>query len=455
MTGFVMSYCRLFLAAFMIMTAVCSCTKDSTEEIADSGTDTSMPDDWILCDPEKCDALCQEEYGKPGTCNNDRCECKGVDPEDAGTDADADADLDVDVDIDADADSDPDQSLWQPLPESDTDCGEHCRQVSFGDDIFEDYDLYRGYLVYASHDNRLMAVDLKNMRQRLVYKGQHLVDTPLHPTVNPPWIYYYTMFSVDDITVVYRRHLATWEQEEISSHNYSEEVSPYFMSSRGNYLCIEMDPPVDNYSLDPYVECIHAKTGESVIYEQEPDMHMGHFGLNGDMISLFMMGSDLCRDFKILGVPDQELIFEWTECFADKMMHVLGHTGAIWEDYRHDDVESSGYNTDIYYLDLNTFQEKSICTDPSMQSYPATDGNLAVWADCRNSDDPTGYFCGDDVYMYNMDTGEEIRVTTGIDRDMEYLKISGKWVSFSAYGIPYKAVFVIDLESMGLYSEQE
>lgn len=82
-----------------------------------------------------------------------------------------------------------------------------------------------------------------------------------------------------------------------------------------------------------------------------------------------------------------------------------------WADNRHADPEVNihaenepGYNNDIYVYDLTTNQEKRITTYPGNDRYPDISGNNIVWL--RQED-----FIKADVFAYNMRTGQEIQVS--------------------------------------------
>ena len=80
----------------------------------------------------------------------------------------------------------------------------------------------------------------------------------------------------------------------------------------------------------------------------------------------------------------------------------------VWEDYRNG-------NYDIYLYDLSTKTETQITTDISCQRDAAIYGDKILWLDCRNGE-PVGYQCSDctnwDIYMYDLSTNTEKRITT-------------------------------------------
>ncbi|MEM3074576.1 MAG: hypothetical protein QW727_01385 [Candidatus Pacearchaeota archaeon] len=59
----------------------------------------------------------------------------------------------------------------------------------------------------------------------------------------------------------------------------------------------------------------------------------------------------------------------------------------VWTDYRN-------RNLDIYMYDISTKKETRITTNPSNQSFPSIYGNKIVWIDERNGKA--------DIYMYEL-----------------------------------------------------
>jgi beta propeller repeat protein len=75
-------------------------------------------------------------------------------------------------------------------------------------------------------------------------------------------------------------------------------------------------------------------------------------------------------------------------------------------------VDERNGNGDIYMYDLSTSTETQITTNESNQYGPAIYGDQIVWLDERNSGSvPDDGFGGFDVYMYDLSTKKEIRIT--------------------------------------------
>ncbi|AKB36590.1 cell surface protein [Methanosarcina siciliae C2J] len=105
----------------------------------------------------------------------------------------------------------------------------------------------------------------------------------------------------------------------------------------------------------------------------------------------------------------------------------------VWVDLR------NGYR-DIYMYNLSSSEETQITTDGSDQIYPAIYGDIIVWSDGRNREGLENYRDSKgnwDIYMYNLSTSKETRITTNessqIDPSIYGNKIvwtdsrNGKW----------------------------
>ena len=74
----------------------------------------------------------------------------------------------------------------------------------------------------------------------------------------------------------------------------------------------------------------------------------------------------------------------------------------VWTDWRNDN--GSYTNSDIYMYDLLTSTETQITTNGSNQMWPAIYGNRIVWTDERNGNE--------DIYMYDLSTSTETQITS-------------------------------------------
>jgi hypothetical protein len=126
-----------------------------------------------------------------------------------------------------------------------------------------------------------------------------------------------------------------------------------------------------------------------------------------------------------------------------------------WMDSRND-PQHGAYdprNTDIYAKDLVTGEEWAACTDVARQESPDVEGDIVVWTDFRNSDNPypTTVATHTDIYAANVHTGQEWRLTDlqGLATDV---RIEGGRAFFFwglLDGNPPQ-VFMIDLGARGI-----
>jgi beta propeller repeat protein len=76
----------------------------------------------------------------------------------------------------------------------------------------------------------------------------------------------------------------------------------------------------------------------------------------------------------------------------------------VWADYRNDN--GSYTNSDIYMYDLLTSTETQITTNGSNQMWPAIYGDRIVWTDERNGNE--------DIYMYDLSTSTKKQITHNV-----------------------------------------
>jgi beta propeller repeat protein len=89
----------------------------------------------------------------------------------------------------------------------------------------------------------------------------------------------------------------------------------------------------------------------------------------------------------------------------------------VWKDWRHS--QSGGLpeygNADIYAMDLRTGQEFAVCTASYDQSGPGVDGNIIVWADKRRYVPGLTSTLISDIYGYDTATGQEFLIAAAQD----------------------------------------
>jgi beta propeller repeat protein len=134
----------------------------------------------------------------------------------------------------------------------------------------------------------------------------------------------------------------------------------------------------------------------------------------------------------------------------------LDDTWIVWRDGRNDPSSDPTFhpaNSDIFGMQLPDGDSEPLCLDPSDQMFPDIFGNLVVWEDWRNADDPhdiNAFGMNVDIYMLDLETRVEQQVTSlpGPERNP---RIWGHRVFFVAQDlIGQDAVFMVDLEEAGL-----
>lgn len=108
-----------------------------------------------------------------------------------------------------------------------------------------------------------------------------------------------------------------------------------------------------------------------------------------------------------------------TDEYAQVHPAVSGDT-VVWLDRRHGIGEQYPYPYDVYAYDLRTGEEKRLTLDTTAEGYDqvSMSGDLVVWADIRHADpEITSHPSNDgaydnEIYVYNLGTGREMRVTT-------------------------------------------
>ncbi|WP_232308493.1 PKD domain-containing protein [Methanosarcina lacustris] len=140
-----------------------------------------------------------------------------------------------------------------------------------------------------------------------------------------------------------------------------------------------------------------------VIYEDRivwMDFRNGDQYLNGD---IYMYNISTSTETQITTNGSNQM---WPDIYGDRI---------VWQDSRNG---GSGYswdrteNWDIYMYDLSTSTETRITTNESSQTHPVIYEDRIVWLDERNSGSaPDDGYGGFDVYMYNLSTKKETRIT--------------------------------------------
>ncbi len=158
-------------------------------------------------------------------------------------------------------------------------------------------------------------------------------------------------------------------------------------------------------------------------------------------------------DIFLLDLDTGEVNQLTTEEHSQRSPRIYGDT-VIWLDARNSG-EQFPYRYDIYAYDLKTGQETRITKDTTVEGYnqAAIGGGIIVWTDMRHTDMEMASHAGNDaahnneIYAYDLETGEERRLTTS-PRNDQAPDISGNIVTWLRQEDSRKAdIFAMDLEN--------
>ncbi len=159
-------------------------------------------------------------------------------------------------------------------------------------------------------------------------------------------------------------------------------------------------------------------------------------------------------DIFLLDLETSEVTQLTTEEHAQRSPRIYANT-VVWLDARNQIREQFPFPFDVYALDLRTGQEQRITENPTVEGYHqiALDGNTIVWSDNRHADMAVasqacdGSLYNQEIYAYDLDSGEERRLTSSLRKDL-YPDISGNIVTWLRQGDGSQAdIFACDLAS--------
>ncbi len=140
-------------------------------------------------------------------------------------------------------------------------------------------------------------------------------------------------------------------------------------------------------------------------------------------------------DIFLLEIDTGEVRQITTEGHAQKWPMVFGDTVA-WLDARHDDDYFNPRRFDVYVYNLSTGQETRLTSTTSAEDHAlAISGDMVVWADQRHADPAITIHAGNvpdynnEIYAYDLTTNQEQRITTNADND-HYPVIDGDRIAW-------------------------
>lgn len=106
---------------------------------------------------------------------------------------------------------------------------------------------------------------------------------------------------------------------------------------------------------------------------------------------------------------------------------------------------------DVYYYDLNANRKIKVTNDEVMlYAYPAIYKDYIVWSDRRHDDDPRDDIEKEDIYLYDISTGEERRITYSLTWKSDP-DIYGNKISWDDYNLSndFWSIKIYDLLTTG------
>jgi beta propeller repeat protein len=141
-----------------------------------------------------------------------------------------------------------------------------------------------------------------------------------------------------------------------------------------------------------------------------------------------------------------------TDEHAQIRARIYGDT-IVWLDNRHEEDEEYPHNYDVYAYDLETGRERRITTTTSITARDlAINGSLVVWTDDRN-DSPSSRIDtyppvgNEDIYLYDLSTNQERRITTDPASDSSPLIDNGRIVWKRTWKVRNLDIFLFDVKT--------
>ncbi len=121
----------------------------------------------------------------------------------------------------------------------------------------------------------------------------------------------------------------------------------------------------------------------------------------------------------------------------------------VWTDLRNGTVNSNGsyQNSDIYLYRISTGETRQLTSDPADQDRPDIDGKWVAWTDYRYGEKAaSGMPIASNVFVHNLETGEEKQVTFGEGWVEASPKLSGDQLVYVSYETREGVLWLVDLK---------
>ncbi len=281
-------------------------------------------------------------------------------------------------------------------------------RVGYMNDPNLGYDFDGRYIVYSSRNAKMYLVDIEKEYEEKVFPREWVAHDADYP----------------------RRSYPVLAGEKIASRGWDapgDELD----------LWITSGPDWEQTRLDlPYYMPNHLVV-DGVWFLYNDQRYWDELG--GSNVEVYMVNLDSLQETRLTEQPMQQF--------------VRGISGdyVVWEDY-----SLGPFHENVVLHQISTGISTYLTDEDTRQFAPAIHGDVVVWSDLRNGQlFASGGYVNTDIYMHRISTGEETQLTSE-EHDQEYPTVHGKWVAWtdlrfgirSASGIPDTTnVFVYNLET--------
>lgn len=312
-----------------------------------------------------------------------------------------------------------------------TECGEGCRQVSFANEgIWRRYSVWGNHLVFdttrgGSEDGvttKLFLVDLTNLEHYIIGEAFSLGDC--RPSIvgasihENSIIYSYDIRNIPaEVQYAYmiKFNLSTSVADLIWNMTYPLGGHPSTHTIFKNHI-IFMDNRTGEFA-DTHYYLFDMITREEKEISTGPCFVCGYYIYDNYVVFLGYGGGGYVQVF-LHDIEAGETRGITSGNWDHVGPSVYGET-VVWTDMRNGGDYLSLERSDIYMKNLATGEETAVCDHPASVGYGHIWGNKIAWTDCRNDPEypnvPSRATVVD-IYMYDIETGEETQFTSNPGR---------------------------------------
>ncbi len=281
-------------------------------------------------------------------------------------------------------------------------------RVAYMNDPNLGYDFDGRYIVYASRSAKMYLGDIEKEYEEKIFPREWVAHDAKYPSRS------YPVFAGE--RVVSRGKDASGDKLGL------------WISSGPDWVQTRLDLP---YYLPDYMKV----DGDCLVYNDQRYWDE----LGGSNLEVFLVNLRSGVEKRLTEQPMQQFLGGISEDYV------------VWEDY-----SLGHFQENVVLYQISTGISTYLTDEDTRQFAPAIHGDVVVWTDLRNGQlFASGGYVNADIYMHRISTGEEIQLTSE-EHDQEYPTVHGKWVAWSdlrfgtrsASGIPDTTnVFVYNLET--------